>query len=161
MTMRIRHATAADLPAMTAIQQAVIDAIRPDPYGESELRAWRSIPPEPLAAAIRAGRYCVAERGGQPVGGAGWDEAEAEDGGSATVRLVFVHPDAHGRGVGAALVSAIERAVIARGIARIFVPAALNAIGFYERLGYRRLDRRTIAVGTVMLPYQRMFKDAA
>ncbi|WP_291298099.1 hypothetical protein [Elioraea sp.] len=35
---------------------------------------------------------------------------------------------------------------------RLFVPAALNAIGLHERLGYRRLERRVVAVGGVDLP---------
>lgn len=159
MSLAIRPATLADLPEVTAIQHAAIDAIRPDAYADAELAAWRSLPPHDLVALIEAGRYRVAEQGGRLLGGAGW--SESEDGGSATVRLVFVHPAAHGQGVGAALVSAIEREVTARGIARLFVPAALNAVGFYERLGYRRLERRAIAVGAVSVPYQQMFKDAA
>jgi GNAT superfamily N-acetyltransferase len=154
-----RPATLADLPEVTAIQHAAIEAIRPDPYADAELAAWRSIPPDDLVALIASGRYRVAEEGGRLLGGAGWDEGA--DGGSATVRLVFVHPAAHGLGIGAALIAAIEREVTARGAVRLFVPAALNAIGFYERLGYRRLERRAIPVGPVMLPYQQMFKDAA
>ena len=49
----------------------------------------------------------------------------------------------------------------ARGLTRLVVPAALNAIGFYERLGYRAVERCAADIGGVRLAYQRMVKEAA
>lgn len=155
----LRSATLPDVPALGLIKRAAIDAIGEGPYSASELSAWRDGPACDLIALVGAGRYLVAERGGVLLGGAGWEEEGPR--GSATIRAVFVHPLAHGQGVGGRLIRAIEAALAARGIGVLAVPAALNAIGFYRRLGYRSVERREAELGGVRLPYERMLKVAA
>lgn len=159
MTVKIRVAGLFDAPELARVSRAVFDTIDGGIYAPAAVSAWRSMPEDGLVALIRAGRYRVADACGVLAGGAGWD-LDA-DGASATIRLVFVHPAVHGTGVGAALLRSIERELGASGVAQVFVPAALNAVGFYEQLGYRRLDRREVVVGATTLPYRRMFKDAA
>ena len=53
-----------------------------------------------------------------------------------TVRGVFVQPDGHGRGIGTALMAAIERLARADGLSRLVVPSSVTAEGFYARLGF-------------------------
>ena len=68
----------------------------------------------------------------------------------AVVRTVFVAPTAQGRGIGAGLMAAVERAAAAGGIAVLTVPSSITARGFYEKLGFDELgdrfhgDERTI-----------------
>jgi GNAT superfamily N-acetyltransferase len=154
----IRLAMPFDLPEIVTLQRAAIGTTASH-YGAEELAAWAAGPTDGLRALVAAGRYRVADRGGTLLGGAGWEEGA--DGASATIRAVFVHPAAHGRGIGAALVTAIEEEFARRGIFRLIVPAALNAVGFYQRLGYVPLERRVAELDGVRLPYQQMLKQAA
>ncbi len=84
----------------------------------------------------------VAVDGGRIVGTASLD--------GAVVRTVFVAPTAQGRGIGAGLMAAVERAAAAGGIAALTVPSSITARGFYEKLGFDELgdrfhgDERTI-----------------
>ncbi|MEU1461379.1 GNAT family N-acetyltransferase [Streptomyces sp. NPDC005727] len=67
------------------------------------------------------------------------EAAAAKTGGDAAVgslgRLAVARP-ARGLGVGAALVRAVEEAARARGLAAVDLHAQIQALGFYERLGY-------------------------
>ncbi|ACL63482.1 GCN5-related N-acetyltransferase [Anaeromyxobacter dehalogenans 2CP-1] len=109
-------------------------AVRGVPAGAlpDRLRAaWASLPPLYHLWAMSAGgeRYLVAERGGRVAGYAAWRGAE--------LTAVFVRPSAAGRGVGAALVAAVERRARNDGFRALRVLAAAPAIGFYARLGFR------------------------
>ena len=50
----------------------------------------------------------------------------------------FVAPDCQGRGVGRALLGFVEELALRRGIQELHLSSSLTAVGFYERLGYRR-----------------------
>lgn len=155
----IRPAGPFDLAGIAMIQRAAIETIDDRIYPAAARRAWRDQPMDDLRGLIAAGRYRVAAAGRGLVGGAGWEEAAGGE--AATIRAVFVHPAAHGQGVGARLLRGIEAELAARGLTRLVVPAALNAIGFYERLGYRAVERCAAEIGGVRLAYQRMVKEAA
>lgn len=157
-SITIRTAGLFDLPEIRMIQRAAIEATATH-YGPEERAAWKAAPADELRALVRGGRYRVADQGGVLVGGAGWDEGD--DGTSATIRAVFVHPLAHGHGVGTRLVRTIEGELLRRGIARLIVPAAINAVGFYERLGYQPLECAVAEFQGVRLAYRRMLKEAA
>ena len=51
----------------------------------------------------------------------------------------FVHPDHQGRGLGSALLAALESTAKARRQTQLTVKSSLTAATFYERQGYRRL----------------------
>jgi len=157
-SIRTRTAGPTDLRGIITIQRAAI-ATTAGHYTPEEIAAWRAGPTDDLRALVSAGRYRVADQDGVLVGGAGWEEGA--DGLSATIRAVFVHPAAHGRGVGASLMGAIEAELARRGIGRLIVPAALNAVGFHERLGYVPVERQVAEFSGVRLPCQRMLKAAA
>jgi N-acetylglutamate synthase-like GNAT family acetyltransferase len=57
----------------------------------------------------------------------------------AEVAAVAVSPDAHGRGVGRTAVAAVETLALKRGIHEVF--ALTLEPGFFEALGYTRMDR--------------------
>jgi GNAT superfamily N-acetyltransferase len=50
----------------------------------------------------------------------------------------FVAPDRQGRGVGRALLGFVEELARQRGIEELHLSSSLTAMGFYERLGYRK-----------------------
>ena len=84
----------------------------------------------------------VAELAGGLVGMAGACMARFYEKNGAYARLValVVSEDSHGKGVGAALVRAVERWANQRGAAEIFLNSGVQREGarrFYEKLGYR------------------------
>jgi GNAT superfamily N-acetyltransferase len=50
----------------------------------------------------------------------------------------FVAPNRQGRGVGRALLGFVEELAAQRGVEELHLSSSLTAVGFYERLGYRR-----------------------
>lgn len=68
------------------------------------------------------------------------------------MRAVFVAPDAQERGIGRALMAAVERAAEEADVARLTLQSSLTAVGFYDRLGYRAVrenlhgEERTIVM---------------
>lgn len=149
-----------DLPAISAFQRAAIARVQPRVYPTQVLAAWRRMPTHGLEALIAAGRYFVVRCAAAPVAGAGWSPHD-DLADTAVMRAVYVHPDHAGRGLGRDLLVRIEGVIALTGLSRILVPAALNAAGFYEKLGYHGSERSTIKIGPRDFAYLPMWKQAA
>lgn len=52
---------------------------------------------------------------------------------------VFVDPTYHGKGIGQRLMGYVERVAKKRGIYQLRLPSSLTAVGFYEKLGYKKI----------------------
>ena len=138
--MPIRPATEADLPAITAIYNAVIETstaiYMDDPVTLDDRRAW--------FAARRAAQYplLVADDGDGVAGFATFGDFRAFPGFRHTVEhSVHVRADARGRGLGTALVSALFEP--ARALGKHVMIAGVDAanegsIRMHERLGFER-----------------------
>ena len=50
----------------------------------------------------------------------------------------FVDPDYTGQGIGRAIVEKLEAIARQEDVEELTVPASLNAVGFYETLGYKK-----------------------
>lgn len=120
--------------AITQLQRAAIAAVPDSYYNGPTKTAWWRTPAKGLESLIASGRYYVIMRGERPLAGAGWQPADHPD--EALLRAVFVDPAVAGNGLGANCVARVEAEVYATGRTRLLVPAALNAVGFYQRLGY-------------------------
>lgn len=131
----VRLARPDDAPAILALHVAAIRACAPDAYDERQVAAWARKDGGPERYAIEDdGHYlAVAVRGDFVVA---YGEAE--------VRAVYVHPEVHGRGVGAAVLARLEAEAGRRGLDELVCWSSLNANGFYDRAGYRRVAERTI-----------------
>ncbi|MFH5803248.1 GNAT family N-acetyltransferase [Alienimonas sp. DA493] len=66
--------------------------------------------------------------------------------GGAKLRQMAVRPEAHGRGLGRRLMEAVERDLKGRGFVNVTLHARATAVGFYEKLGYRRVGDEFIEV---------------
>ncbi|MFT4003771.1 MAG: GNAT family N-acetyltransferase [Rhizobium sp.] len=143
MACDIRPASETDADA---ISDVIISALRQTNSSDYPAHIIDRVVENFCPAAVREllGRRIVfvAVDGGRIVGTASLD--------GAVVRTVFVAPTAQGRGIGAGLMAAVERAAAAGGIAALTVPSSITARGFYEKLGFDELgdrfhgDERTI-----------------
>ena len=140
--LRIRPVVAADLPAVASIQAASILALGERVYGRARTRAWARFGVEQTGGLLEQGTFFIAEAARDPVGISGWSpDAERSDTG--WLRYVFVRPERVRGGVGRALVARAERSALDAGRQRILLWSSLNALPFYQRLGYRYLQRAT------------------
>lgn len=81
-------------------------------------------------------RFFRFELEGQPVGYAGFEAY----GTHALVRSVVVVPELRGKGVGSAIVASLIERLAAEGCSDAYL-LTTNAAGFFDRLGFRVLDR--------------------
>ncbi|TQS45906.1 GNAT family N-acetyltransferase [Cryptosporangium phraense] len=87
------------------------------------------------------GEFLVAELDGHLVGMAGLRPAHN---GAANILRVRVHPATRRRGIGRALMDALEQHARHNGLQRMFLDTATNqpeAMAFYENLGYQAVGR--------------------
>jgi putative acetyltransferase len=156
----IRRVTAADVEPLAALQEASIMRLGLAAYGEIKARAWARVGHEFKHVLLEDGQFFVAEQAGERLGVGGWspDGMEAE---VAWIRYLFVHPDHVRRGVGRRLLQAAEAAALGAGRARFDVWSSLNAVSFYQALGYRRVRAARWPVQTaVELDYVLMSKQS-
>jgi GNAT superfamily N-acetyltransferase len=136
--MTIRHASADDRDALRSLWEAW-QAELPDapPWADT---SWEANEPE-LDRALAANALFVAEDdGGAPIGFvSSWLENHV-----GRIGDLYVEPRARGTGTGRALVSAVVENLRARGATYLFVSANLDAMDFYERLGFREESRTLV-----------------
>ncbi|WP_442485179.1 GNAT family N-acetyltransferase [Aeoliella sp. SH292] len=73
----------------------------------------------------------------------------------AKIRQMAVGPEYQGQGLGRRLLTAVEGDLQERGIATVELAARLEALGFYEKLGYHAVGEQFVEVG---IPHQEMRK---
>jgi len=135
-----RRASEADLPALWALRTRAVCIGCASHYLPEVIATWSAAPPPAsMAPLLRAGGGIVAEEGGQVLGYAVLDADTGE------VDAVFVDPAAHGQGIGLALLQALEGLAREQGVEELFLSASLNAVGFYERAGFRALREKMCA----------------
>jgi ribosomal protein S18 acetylase RimI-like enzyme len=77
---------------------------------------------------------------GQLVATAGW-QFNGDDGRVARITSVFVHPLFSRLGIGRRLLGEVETRALRSGFALLGTSVTLNAVGFFEKLGYREASR--------------------
>lgn len=135
-TVEIRRADSRDLDAIAALQTRSIMALGREVYDEETCEAWARMGRQIRHTLLDSGTFFVAESDGDLIGVAGWTQDSREPD-SAWPRFVFVDAAHARRGIGRNLMTTIERSVVAAGRTRLMLWASLNAVGYYEALGYR------------------------
>ncbi len=155
----IRYATNSDVEALRAIRRAAIEAVGQPHYQQRQSAAWLALSSDDLQRALEAldQIVIVAETETRPCGFA-WVTIEART----HLYALYVHPQAGGRGIGTALLTASEQLVSQRGVNRLFVAASRNAVRFYARRGYAAegefLRHHHDEQGAIALPMCKMSK---
>jgi putative acetyltransferase len=144
----LRPAAADDADALAAVHARAIAALDAAHYTAAERAAWSArMDPAKYRALLASRRITVAETvaaGRQRI--VGYAQLLPDEG---VVEGVYVDPAFGRRGVGAALVGALEEQARALGLPGLVLDAALHAVPFYRSLGYRQecLSRHELAPG--------------
>ena len=143
----VRPATPDDRSRIRECHVAAIRARGPEAYDERQVAAWadKGNLAEDYPVDEDGHYFVVAElstdddpEGVEEVIGHGHLVPTAGE-----IRAVYVHPDAGGRGVGTAILEALESRARDLRIEDLTLSASLNAVGFYEQAGYERAGRQT------------------
>jgi putative acetyltransferase len=134
-----------DRVRLLALRSVAFSELAAAHYSREELAAGHAHAEEPdYAQELRDCNLMLAvDRSGAVLGAAGWS-AQGDEPGTARIRKVFVHPGSAGRGLGTMLVGDAERRAKAAGYARFIVRASLNAVPFYQKLGYRIVEATSV-----------------
>jgi putative acetyltransferase len=166
----VRTATPDDRSRIRECHVAAIRALGPEAYDERQVAAWadKGDPVEDYPVEDDGHYIVVAERphAAEP---ATVDDSDAGVVGhghlvptEGEVRAVYVHPEANGRGVGSAILDALESRARDLRLDDLTLWASLNAVGFYEQAGYERAGRETYSTvhdgETVDLDVEKMAK---
>jgi GNAT superfamily N-acetyltransferase len=135
--MTIRHATKADRELVHSLWQEFVGPVEDLPAWADA--SWETASRE-IERALDANGLFVAERDGEAVGFAsGWI-----DGHIAYVGDLYVRESERRQGTGKDLVEAVVENMRARGATYLRLNANLDALAFYERLGFREESRNLV-----------------
>ncbi|CAG1007684.1 phosphinothricin acetyltransferase [Burkholderiales bacterium] len=134
---RIRRAVPVDAPAIWAIHTRAIRETASSHYAPEAVAAWSGrMTPASYAEPIDTQVVLVAENDDGRLGG--FAQLKPREG---IVQACYVDPDFNRRGVGRALMAALEDEARAAGRTALLLDASVNAIAFYESLGWRQETR--------------------
>jgi putative acetyltransferase len=137
----LRPFLAADAPIAAAIFVAAVQELTGDDYSEEQQEAWAASADDEAQFGQRlAGELTlIATLQGSPVGFASLKANNHID-------MLYVHPNAAGRGVGSTLCDALERLAGARGTTSLTVDASDNALEFFRKRGYTAKQRNSVTI---------------
>jgi putative acetyltransferase len=146
--VRLRAATDADAVGIWKVHTRAIRISAASHYTEDELDAWVArMQPESYLGPVHTRRVVVAELLGPGEARiVGFGQLHPDE---AVIEAIYVDPDWERQGVGAALARSLEEDVRARSLPWIVSDASLNAVPFYQALGFRQvaLDHHELAPG--------------
>lgn len=136
--LKIRSAQPEDCYSIAGVHAAAVKGINTTLYTPEEIQAW-AVPrkPESYAEAIRTKEFVVAEDGDAIVGFGVLNQETAE------VEAVYVTPEAGRRGIGREVLRKLEEQASSLGLKVLRLNASLNAVPFYENVGYVAQERST------------------
>ncbi len=145
----IRTAEFADLDRIEALQRLSIAELGSGYYSALEIESFLRFMPMMDRYLIADRTYFVAEAESRIVGCGGWSRRAPGYSGAIgnphdpaappRVRAMYVHPRAARRGIGRALLAAVEHAIAGAGCEEVSLDAILPGVPLYERCGYERV----------------------
>jgi putative acetyltransferase len=118
-----------------------------DALSDAELAAFASFVESPdYSDLLRAEEVHGAFVDGQLIGTASW-LANGDDGETARIASVFVHPMFVRLGIGGRLLAEVEGRATLSGFDQLGASATINAVPFFERYGYAEASRGVKAFG--------------
>jgi GNAT superfamily N-acetyltransferase len=134
----IRRAKPADAGVLASLHRASITELCAAAYSDEQLAAWTAtLEPAMYEALMGTRDVLVAVENDTLVGLGVCDPSES------LVNATYVAPHAVRRGIGTGLMVAMEGRLVAAGVGEARLNATLNAVPFYEALGYSAAGRTT------------------
>jgi GNAT superfamily N-acetyltransferase len=175
MSLTLRQAVAADIPALRVLIDASVRGLQAADYTPSQIESALRTVYGVDSQLIADGSYFVVEAQSVIVGCGGWSKRKTLFGGdrwteredalldpqrdAAKIRAFFVHPDWVRRGIGSMILDACERAAIAAGFTRFEMGATLTGVALYRARGYVPLEHFGVSLENgESLPIVRMEK---
>ncbi len=145
-----------DVSLLAEIFRAAIAELTGDDYSEAQREAWASAAEDEagFGAKLAGQLTLIATMEGSAVG-------FASLAGGNRIDMLYVHPAAAGRGVGAMLADALEKLAGSRGAAKLSVDASDTARGFFERRGYVAQQRNSVSLAGEWLANTTLQKQLA
>jgi putative acetyltransferase len=135
-SVRIRPAAHADVEALVRVHASSIRELCATSYTTDEIESWAAdVRPEMYIGWIDTRMVIVAELEGDVVGLGQLNPTSGE------IDKLFVHPAVARRGIGAALLRALEQSAVERGFTEVSLSASLNAAAFYAAAGFESRGR--------------------
>ena len=126
-----------DLSSARYIHSAAFAGSASDCYSPGDIQAFDTFVRSPRYADLLLGNNAIAAwMGREMVGTAAWSPGERHSP-TARIIVVAVRPLFTGEGIGRLLVDHIEEEARSAGFRALEVSATLNAVGFFEDLGFR------------------------
>lgn len=130
-SLSIRRATRDDLDRIAALHHASIRELCCAHYSETQISQWiEALRPEGYALLLTTREFLVADEAGELVGFAVLDLTES------LINATYVSPGAARQGVGRRLLEELEKLAGLAGLTSLRLGSTLNAVPFYQRLGY-------------------------
>jgi GNAT superfamily N-acetyltransferase len=162
MNIRIRKATAADVPRLREVIEASVRELQVKDYSPAQIEGALQSVYGVDSQLIADGTYLAAEVTGSQkseiVGCGGWSKRKTFYGGdqyasredslldpkqdAAKIRAFFVHPNWARRGIGSMILEACENAALEAGFTRLEMGATLSGVAFYRAKGYAEIERQ-------------------
>lgn len=137
--LTLRPALPADSAALWELRTRAVRISCASHYTREQIAAWSATPEPPTYAAMLSQASVVASDGAS-LAGYGMLNLDKQE-----VEAVFVDPACAGMGIGRRLMAALETIARERGIKRLQLSAALNAMAFYQSVGYEAVRKEVYA----------------
>jgi N-acetylglutamate synthase-like GNAT family acetyltransferase len=153
----VRTARPEDAGAVLDVKRAAINELATRAYTPVELEAWAPDDDaiEEYRSAMSAEQFqvLVAEDDGMVAGYGVLNAAESR------VEALFVRPFWTRSGIATRLLRQLEMSAAFDGCERLSVISSLNAVPFYESLGYDRVEKRSRTINGVDIEFTLLRKD--
>ena len=136
----VRPAVPGDAPAILDLHVKSIRELGPAAYDERQVAAWAHKPDGTDGYPLEDDdHYLAVAADDERVVGYGHFVPENEE-----IRAVYVHPTLAREGIGSTLLAHLEGYAAGVGSDRLGLWASRNAVGFYERMGYRTVEEEAV-----------------
>lgn len=151
--LHIRDLHEDDCLQLADFHQRAVRTAYPAFYPQHVVDDWAAsrTPEGYLRSQAKGETFLVAALGGKPVGFIGWKDGE--------LCGMYVDPDYHGQKIGQRLVASATLQAQTNGAPITFVRAALAAIGFYEKMGFRIVEETTDTVQGHTIACMKMVRE--